>query len=135
MVISSGCLLFKIVDGQVLFLLAHAKGSSKRANWGIPKGHVESGELLEVAARRETFEEIGIIPEAIYYLGHVRYTNTKKIVHCYAGEFPHDQEIKYDNVEIDDCKFFTILDASTVIIKDQLSLLLTLEKLIGKNHG
>jgi 8-oxo-dGTP pyrophosphatase MutT (NUDIX family) len=33
---------------------------SKNGFWSIPKGHIEKGETVKKAARRETFEEVGI---------------------------------------------------------------------------
>tara|TARA_B100000513_G_scaffold195885_1_gene127947 strand:+ start:9200 stop:9712 length:513 start_codon:yes stop_codon:yes gene_type:complete len=47
-----------IWDGKVL--LAHTAGRNWKSGYGIPKGHVESGETYIDAAIRETYEEVGI---------------------------------------------------------------------------
>jgi len=41
-------------DGKILVVSQHG------TSWSLPKGHVEKGEDLEVAARREIYEESGI---------------------------------------------------------------------------
>ncbi|MBY5406344.1 NUDIX hydrolase [Rhizobium leguminosarum] len=38
-------------------------GSRRNGRWGVPKGHIESGESSSAAALREAFEEAGIIGE------------------------------------------------------------------------
>ena len=45
-------------DGAPLTLLVTAKRNPD--HWVFPKGHVEPGETLEVAARREAEEEAGV---------------------------------------------------------------------------
>ncbi|WP_245456088.1 NUDIX hydrolase [Rhizobium leguminosarum] len=40
---------------EVLFV-----GSRRNGRWGIPKGHVEGGEVSSAAALREAFEEAGV---------------------------------------------------------------------------
>lgn len=53
---SAGGVVFRIVDGQALFLLIR----DSYQNWGFPKGHVEPGEAHEAAALREVGEETGL---------------------------------------------------------------------------
>ena len=40
---------------EILFV-----GSRRNGRWGIPKGHVEGGEVSSAAALREAFEEAGV---------------------------------------------------------------------------
>jgi 8-oxo-dGTP pyrophosphatase MutT (NUDIX family) len=58
---SAGGVVFRLVHGSgggptPLFLLIR----DSYQNWGFPKGHVEDGELPEVAALREVGEETGL---------------------------------------------------------------------------
>ena len=53
---SAGGVVFRVDDGQPLFLLI--RDSYK--NWGFPKGHLENGERPEAAALREVREETGL---------------------------------------------------------------------------
>ncbi len=61
---SSGVLLYRQADDELLVLLVHPGGPfwSKRdlGAWSIPKGEHEDDEEPDVAARRELFEETGI---------------------------------------------------------------------------
>lgn len=53
---SAGGVVFRVEDGQTLYLLIR----DSYQNWGFPKGHLESGELPEAAALREVGEETGV---------------------------------------------------------------------------
>ena len=59
---SCGAIVFRVIDGQVRYLLIKNKRS---AHWGFPKGHMEGGETPEQTATREVFEETGIRIEII----------------------------------------------------------------------
>ena len=52
-----------IQDNEIL--LVHPTGSPWYGSYSIPKGHVEAGEEIIDAAKRETKEEIGISPEQL----------------------------------------------------------------------
>ncbi len=53
---SAGGVVYRIESGSPLFLLIR----DSYANWGFPKGHVETGESAEDAALREVREETGL---------------------------------------------------------------------------
>jgi 8-oxo-dGTP pyrophosphatase MutT (NUDIX family) len=53
---SAGGVVFRLADGQPLFLLIR----DSYQNWGFPKGHLEKGEGPETAAVREVAEETGL---------------------------------------------------------------------------
>jgi 8-oxo-dGTP pyrophosphatase MutT (NUDIX family) len=45
-------------NGELSVLLV---GSRRNGRWGVPKGHFDPGESSSAAARREAFEEAGVI--------------------------------------------------------------------------
>lgn len=57
-------------DGSVLLQHRDDKPGLRRANqWVSPGGHLESGEVPEVCARREFLEETGYRCAALHYVG------------------------------------------------------------------
>ena len=54
--ISAGAILYTKINDEILYLLIQ----DNHGNWGFPKGHLEEGEDLFQAARREIEEETGI---------------------------------------------------------------------------
>lgn len=53
----AGGVVFRQVSNQVEYLLVQAKNNSNE--WVLPKGHIETGELMQEAAVREVREETG----------------------------------------------------------------------------
>ncbi|WP_064710947.1 NUDIX hydrolase [Rhizobium bangladeshense] len=45
-------------SGQLRILLV---GSRRNGRWGVPKGNLDPGETTSAAARRESFEEAGVV--------------------------------------------------------------------------
>ena len=53
--VSSGGVVYRVIDGVAQFLLIKAHG-----RWSFPKGNIEKGETPQVTAAREISEETGI---------------------------------------------------------------------------
>ncbi len=70
---SCGAIVYRIINGEVRFLLIKNKRS---ANWGFPKGHMERGENEKETAYREVLEETGI---RIRFLPDFRYKSEYSI--------------------------------------------------------
>ncbi len=88
--VAAGVLLFRRTPGGPEVLLAHLGGpffAGKDTNaWGLPKGEVEEGEALLVAAFRELNEETGVVAAGPpLSLGSVK-QKSGKIVHAWAVE-------------------------------------------------
>jgi 8-oxo-dGTP diphosphatase len=123
--LSSGTVLWRMVDGAVEVLLVHPAGNyNRRAPWGIPKGAPEPDEELDATALRETREETGIeLAGPLVNLGYVDYTRSKKRVHAYAAKAPDDAAPRCASWEVDKVEFIEITRARRIIHPDQAVLL------------
>ena len=81
--LSSGALVFRRTKQGIVWLALHYVAG----HWDFPKGHVEKGESMVDAARREVFEEAGIknlkfYPEfkqsTQYFFNAAKYTGASK---------------------------------------------------------
>jgi predicted NUDIX family NTP pyrophosphohydrolase len=94
--VSSGLLMYRVREGALEFLLVHPGGpfwKNKDAGaWTIPKGEVQYGEDLLVAARREFQEELGIEPNGSF--DELKPVKQKggKVVHAWAIQGDCDPE-------------------------------------------
>lgn len=129
---SAGTLLYRNVDGRIEVLLVHPSGNyNKNAKWGIPKGVPDEGENFELAARRETLEETGVVAGELKSLGFVEYTKSRKRVHCFCGPAPDDAAPHCASWEVDKAEFVTLDKAKDIIHQDQGEFITRLESLIG----
>ena len=104
-------------DNQLLL----AKSYKWRDFWIVPGGHIEWGESIEQAVRREVKEEVGLDVEDV------------ELVATYEGIFPkefhekkhfiylqcrcktsNDQKVKKDNREIQEYQWFTLEEAKSL---------------------
>jgi 8-oxo-dGTP diphosphatase len=72
-------------SGQRLLLMRHAPGSRFAGRWNGVGGHVEAGEGLRAAARRELLEEAGLAVEGLRLRGVVHETGL--LGHAYVVFF------------------------------------------------
>jgi len=87
---SAGAVVFRKEKNKIYYLLLHYESG----HWGFPKGHIEKGESIEDAAKREIEEETGIedikfVPgfkEWIKYFFKTGDKNIMKIVTFFLGE-------------------------------------------------
>jgi len=152
---SAGILMWRRRAGGIEVLLGHFGGpfwaTRDAGAWGIPKGLVEEGEDLELCARREFEEELGIRPEGrLTPLGRVR-MKSGKWIEAFALEGDLDADSIVSNLftlewppksgrmqsfpEIDRAGWFTLAKARARIIAGQSPLLDRLEAAIAAGAG
>ena len=82
---AAGLLLCRIDEGELQVFLVHPGGpfwaKKDEGAWSIPKGLVEDGEDMLEAAKRELFEETGVVPPSGPYepLGEVTLRSRKRV--------------------------------------------------------
>jgi len=93
--------------------------------WGLPKGHVESGESIQQAAVREVAEETGLHGQVMGKLGEITYRFTNrwtegkpvrvfKRVHFYLIRWA-DGDVEGHDYEVDEACWFPIETAMTTL--------------------
>ena len=94
---SVGAIIFRKEKGNIYYLLLSYPSISHRAKknyWDFSKGHIEKGEEMEVALRREVEEETGLknivllegFKETIKYFFNFKNKNILKFVTFYLAE-------------------------------------------------
>jgi predicted NUDIX family NTP pyrophosphohydrolase len=118
---SAGTLLYRRGPDGLEVLLVHPSGPYNRhAPWSIPKGVPNDDETdLERTARRETWEETGVMADALVSLGFIEYKKSRKDVHCYAGRAPEDAEPRPTSWEVDRACFVPLDEARRILHPDQ----------------
>ena len=105
--VSAGLLMYRQRDGELQVFIARPGGpwfpNKERDLWTIPKGEVEPGEGLLVAAIREFQEEVGIVPNGPYHeLGSIRQKGGKTVhAWAFAGDWPDGQPIHSNLIEVE----------------------------------
>ncbi|MBI1292532.1 NUDIX domain-containing protein [bacterium] len=150
--ISAGILVFRLRRGQLELLLGHPGGPyfahRDLGAWGIPKGHVERGEELLSAARREFEEETGFPPPTdLIPLGEIRQRGGKN-VSAWAGEWTEKELPPLDSAtfdiewpprsgrtrsfpELDQLRFFPVEEARQVMNERQYRFVERLVEYLG----
>lgn len=95
-------------NGAVLLVRTHARQDT----WELPGGHVEEGEALDVAIRREFLEETGLVIRPMGITGVYYNTTTHMLSVVFLAELPGgDLVIQAD--EIFDARF-VLLDEGNI---------------------
>ena len=84
-----------------------ARNTYGNREWIFPGGGIKRGESKEIAAHRETFEEVGINLDSLVYFGEYTQTefNKNAIVHCFYSKI-NNFSIKIDEIEIGEADWF-----------------------------
>lgn len=76
--------------------------ASYRAEWTLPAGGIRRGETPEAAARRELYEEVGLMAGTLTPVGNVRgnWDGRDDLVHFFELRLDQLPELHFDNREI-----------------------------------
>jgi predicted NUDIX family NTP pyrophosphohydrolase len=151
--ISAGIVLYLPPPATLHVLLVHPGGpffvKKDHGHWSIPKGAANDGEPLQLAARRELFEETGIeLAEdaPLLSLGSITQRGGK-VVHAWASpytgplnfihssnefemEWPPRSGIRSLYPEVDKAEFFSMSEAEIKLMESQVPLLHRLHHLV-----
>jgi predicted NUDIX family NTP pyrophosphohydrolase len=149
--LSAGVLLYRRTTTAVKVLLVHPGGPLWRNRdigwWQIPKGMVEPGETSEAAARREAEEELGLrLTGTLLPLGRIRQAGGKRVEafaleqdfdasqivsNSFQMEWPPRSGQQQSFPEIDQARWYTLAEASVMMLASQRPLLDALATLLG----
>jgi 8-oxo-dGTP pyrophosphatase MutT (NUDIX family) len=110
---AAGGLVVRRQGGQLQVVVVHRP---VQQDWSFPKGKLEEGETLEVAAVREVREETGMTCRLLRFLGRTEYVDRKgrpKAVDYWVmvvveGFFT-------PNIEVDQLRWLTLEDAARLL--------------------
>lgn len=148
---SSGLLMFRRCPRGVEILLVHPGGPlfghKDEGYWSIPKGEIDPGEDLLVAAMREFEEETGLKPSGPFVELKPVTTKSGKVIHAWAFEGDCDASVCRSNMftmewpphsgrqgefpEIDRAEFFSLVEARAKIGSGQVPFIDEVEKMLG----
>lgn len=89
-----------------VLLVRHTYGD--RGLWELPGGLVKRREEPVEGARREALEEVGLDVREWTLLGsfEARHDNRRDMLFCFRGEVGGDMEVKIDEAEIEEARWF-----------------------------
>jgi 8-oxo-dGTP pyrophosphatase MutT (NUDIX family) len=115
---SAGGVVYRLDAGTPLFLLIR----DSYANWGFPKGHLETGERAEDAALREVREETGLNElalrgtiDTIDWYFRFRGRLIHKVCHFYLMETPETETAPQQAEGITACQWAGYDEAETAV--------------------
>ena len=110
---AAGGLVVRRQGGLLQMVVVHRP---EQQDWSFPKGKLEAGETLDVAALREVWEETGMTCELLRFIGHTEYADRKGrqktvaywIMTATGGTFS-------PNEEVDELRWLPLDDASHLL--------------------
>jgi 8-oxo-dGTP pyrophosphatase MutT (NUDIX family) len=95
---AAGGLVVRRQSGQLEIALVHRP---VQHDWSFPKGKLEAGETLDIAALREVREETGMTCDLLRFIGHTEYVDRKGrpktvaywIMAATGGSFSPNEEV------------------------------------------
>jgi 8-oxo-dGTP pyrophosphatase MutT (NUDIX family) len=110
---AAGGLVVRRHDGSLQIVVVHRP---VQQDWSFPKGKLDPGETLELAALREVREETGMACRLLRFIGHTDYVDRKGrpkavaywVMAAEAGFF-------IPNEEVDELRWMTLLAAARIL--------------------
>ena len=130
-VVASGGVVFKVVNNQFEVTLI-----SRGKRWFLPRGLIESGETIEMAALREVREETGLDCGIVKKVGKFSYSFTRgvryfKTIHFFLFNYTGGSLLNHD-YEVDRAKWFPISEAlQALFYKKERGILKKAEKILA----
>ena len=88
----------------------------EQQDWSFPKGKLEAGETLDVAALREVWEETGMTCELLRFIGHTEYVDRKGRQKTVAYWIMAATEGTFSpNEEVDELRWLHLDEASRLL--------------------
>jgi 8-oxo-dGTP pyrophosphatase MutT (NUDIX family) len=117
---AGGVVMYRESDGLRYLLIRDSY-----RNWGFPKGHIEAGETIETAARREVSEETGLRElivraplDAIEWQFQFRGHRVHKTCHFFLMETRDPETNPQEDEGITACRWATFEDAEMLVAYD-----------------
>lgn len=113
MKIIAGVLIKK--DGK--YLLVQEKKVDAYGLWNIPVGHVDKGETLEEAAKREGEEETGYEIKVGEKVGEYNLTHNEGVMHIFKAEIIGG-DVSFDKEELLDVRWFSSKQIQNIPLRE-----------------
>lgn len=111
---------------EILFTLRSSNLRSHKGQISFPGGRIEKDELPQIAALRETMEEVGIEPENVKIIGKLSnlfVPPSNNLIHPFVGILKNKAELNLSELEVEECfwlNFQFFLDKSNLHSKKEI---------------
>ncbi len=110
---AAGGLIVRRRGGLLQMVVVHRP---EQQDWSFPKGKLEAGETLDVAALREVWEETGMTCELLRFIGHTEYVDRKGRQKTVAYWIMAATEGTFSpNEEVDELRWLHLDEASRLL--------------------
>ena len=110
---AAGGLIVRRRGGLLQMVVVHRP---EQQDWSFPKGKLEAGETLDVAALREVWEETGMTCELLRFIGHTEYVDRKGRQKTVAYWIMAATEGTFSpNEEVDELRWLDLDEASRLL--------------------
>jgi ADP-ribose pyrophosphatase len=107
------------LDSSTLIMIRQYRYPLRKVLLEFPAGHIENGEDVKEAAKRELLEETGYLAKELRYLYtyHPSVSKSRQLVHIFKGEGLIENESKHDSTE----DIISVDTVSIIELKDMIT--------------